>query len=53
MALLQWYIIIDLVNIEDKDPSSDELMRLIDILFLGVNAQMVYNPVLFLDFFFK
>lgn len=52
MVLLQRYTIIDLVDIDDMGPSSDELKSLIDILFLRVNAQTVYDPVLSLDFFF-
>lgn len=50
MALLQQYIIIDLVDLEDMAPSSrDELKSLIDILFLRVNAQTLYDPMLVLE----
>lgn len=50
MALLQQYIIIDLVDLEDMAPSSrDELKSLIEILFLRVNAQTLYDPMLVLE----
>lgn len=48
MVLLQRYIIIDLVDTKQEDmaPSSrDELKSLCDVLFLRVNMQTVYDPM--------